>query len=105
MLQGDIMPYSKSFPRTSDKSGHTLWEEIYLTTGEEAEQEQRTRSENIALMKECIEDVKKIIADKNLKPYQTDLIHMAIALFEKRASHTVYYKEEKAKEKFDKKFT
>jgi len=54
-------------------------------------------------MKQCIEDAKHIIESKNLKTYQTDMITVAIALFEKRASHIVYWKEEKAKEKFDKK--
>ena len=69
---------------------------------EETEQEVRTRKENINLMKECITDAKEIIENKGLKDYQTDVINMAISLFEKRASHVVYYKEEKAKEKFDK---
>jgi len=40
-------------------------------------------------------------AGKSLKDYQTDLIHIAISLFEKRASHSIYWKESKAKEKFD----
>ena len=55
-------------------------------------------------MNECIIDAKKIIAKQGLKTYQTDLINMAISLFEKRASHNVYWKEEKAKDKFDKLF-
>ena len=52
-------------------------------------------------MKECIDDTKSIFKNKDLKQYQSDLINIAIALFEKRASHTVYWKESKAKEKFD----
>jgi hypothetical protein len=97
------MTYSKSFPRTTDKSTYPIWEEIKLSDVEEKEQEVRTRKENIDLMNECITDAKEIIENKGLKDYQTDVIHMAISLFEKRASHVVYYKEEKAKEKFDKK--
>ena len=96
------MTYSKSFPRTTDKSTYPIWEEIKLTDVEETEQEVRTRKENINLMKECITDAKEIIENKGLKDYQTDVINMAISLFEKRASHVVYYKEEKAKGKFDK---
>ena len=96
------MTYSKSFPRTTDKSTYPIWEEIKLTDVEETEQEVRTRKENINLMKECITDAKEIIENKGLKDYQTDVINMAISLFEKTASHVVYYKEEKAKEKFDK---
>ena len=45
--------------------------------------------------------LKKIMQEKSLKSYQTDLIHIAISLFEKRASHSIYWKESKAKEKFD----
>jgi 2-polyprenyl-3-methyl-5-hydroxy-6-metoxy-1,4-benzoquinol methylase len=47
-------------------------------------------------------DSKRIFTDRNLKDYQTDVINMAISLFEKRASHAVHHKESLAKEKFDK---
>jgi hypothetical protein len=39
----------------------------------------------------------------NLKEYQTDIVHIAISLFEKRASHSVYWKESECKKKFDEK--
>ena len=64
----------------------------------------KARQENINLMKECIDDTKSIFKNKDLKQYQSDLINIAIALFEKRASHSVYWKEAKCKEKFDEKF-
>ncbi|MCM2325364.1 MAG: hypothetical protein NDI94_02785 [Candidatus Woesearchaeota archaeon] len=96
------MTFSKSFPITSDKS-FTKWEEITLTNEEERYQESLARKDNIKKMNECIEDAKKIIEGNRLKPYQTDMIHVAIALFEKRGSHEIYYKENKAKEKFDQK--
>ncbi len=98
------MVFSKSFPKTTDKSTYPVWEEITLSDVEEEEQEVLARKENIELMKECINDSKSIMKDKNLKPYQTDMINIAVALFEKRASHLVYHKERKAKEKFDEKF-
>jgi hypothetical protein len=98
------MPFSKSFPHTTDKSVYPKWEEITLTDSEEREQEVLARKENNQKMLESIDDAKEIIDKKNLKPYQTDMINLAIALFEKRASHEVYYKESKAKEKFDEKF-
>ena len=98
------MPFSKSFPKTSKTSAYPQWEEISLTEEEEKETEQESRAENINLFKECIEDAKSIMKDRGLKDYQTDLINIAIALFEKRASHIVYWKESKAKEKFDKMF-
>lgn len=95
------MPFSKSFPKTVPGSTYPQWEEVFLTETEEKEQETKCRDENITLMKECINDAKKIIEDKSLKDYQTDIVNIAISLFEKRASHSVYHKESKAKEKFD----
>lgn len=96
------MPFSKTFPRTVKGSPYPRWEEIYISETEEREEESKSRFENIRLMKECIEDAKGIIDYHNLKRYQTDLISIAISLFEKRASHSIYWKESKAKEKFDK---
>lgn len=98
------MTFSKSFPRTVKGSTYPVWEEIFLIDEEEKEQEENCRKENIKLMAECIEDAKDIIQRKNLKNFQTDMINIAIALYDKRASHAVYWKENKAKEKFDKKF-
>jgi len=98
------MAFSKSFPRTIDKSTYPVWEEIYLSDEEEKAVEKECKEENITLMKECIDDAQKIFSEKNLKNFQSDVIKVAIALFEKRASHSVYWKENKAKEKFDKLF-
>ncbi len=98
------MPFSKSFPRTIKGSNYPRWEEVFISDEEESKEEQKCRIENIRLIKECVEDAKKIFEEKGLKRYQTDLIRTAIALFEKRASHSVYWKESKAKEKFDKLF-
>jgi len=95
------MAFSKSFPKIVKGKNYPIWEEVFLTEEEELVEEKRCRIENIKLMKECIDDAKKILREKNLKPYQSDLINLAIALFEKRASHSIYYKERKAKEKFD----
>lgn len=98
------MAFSKRFPRTVKGQAYPQWEEVYLTEEEEKRIEQESRKENIRLMAECIEDAKKIIKNQNLKQYQTDLINMAISLFEKRSSHTIYWKEERAKDKFDRLF-
>ena len=98
------MTFSKSFPRTTEKSAYPVWEEIYLSENEEKDADLETKNDSISLMQECIEDAKAIILDKGLKDYQSDVISMAISLFEKRASHSVYKKEQKAKEKFDEKF-
>ena len=95
------MAFSKSFPRTIEGTNYPKWEEVSITEEEEKEQEKKARSENISLMKECIEDSKSILAEKGFKDYQSDIVSMAIALFEKRSSHSVYWKESKTKEKFD----
>ena len=96
------MTFSKSFPKTLKGSSYPVWEEIFLTKEEETLEESKCRKENIILMEECINDAKDILAKQNLKPFQSDLVKIAISLFEKRASHAVYWKESKAKEKFDK---
>lgn len=97
------MSFSKSFPRTSKTSPYPQWEEIFLTEDEERAEEEKCRNENKKLMGKCIDDAKNIINEKEFKDYQTVLIRIAIALFEKRASHSVYWKESKAKDKFDEK--
>jgi DNA helicase TIP49 (TBP-interacting protein) len=96
------MVFSKSFPKNKDK--FPVWEEIKLSDEEEMKIEEKAKEENSKLIKECIEDAKKIMKEKNLKEYQSDLISIAKILFEKRASHSVYWKENKAKERFDEKF-
>jgi hypothetical protein len=96
------MSFSKSFPKTSNKSVYPNWVEVYLTEEEEKEIGERCRQDNIKLMEECIADAKKIIERQYLKRFQVNLVSIAIALFEKRASHEVHLKEAKAKEKFDK---
>lgn len=95
------MGFSKSFPRTSDKSVYPKWVEVFLTDAEEKQVEFEARDENIRLMMQCIEDAKDIFRDKRLKDFQTNVIEVAIALFEKRASHLVWKKEALCKDKFD----
>ena len=95
------MGFSKSFPRTLQGTNYPRWEEVELTEEEEKQHEEEARQENIKMMKQCIEDAKAIFSEKSLKDHQTDIVNAAIALFEKRASHSVYWKENKAKEKFN----
>lgn len=99
------MTFSKKYARDVKGSLYPKWEEIILSDDDELLIEDAARKENIKLMKQCIDEAKEIIKERGLKLYQTDVINIAIALFEKRASHTVYWKESKAKEKFDKKFS
>jgi hypothetical protein len=99
------MVFSARFPRTTDKSVYPKWEEVHLSETEESEIDSLARKENTRLMKECINDAKQVISEQEMKDFQTNVIRLAIALFEKRASHSVYWKERKAKEKFDQKFS
>jgi hypothetical protein len=98
------MPFSKTFPRQVKGSNYPVWEEIFLTEDEEEAQDSLCRTENIRIMNECIDDAKDIVEKNNLKRFQTDMVNIAISLFHKRASYAIHYKENKAKEKFDKKF-
>jgi len=96
------MVFSKSFPRTLKGSSYPIWEEIFLTEEEERYEEQKCREDNLNIIKECIDDAKNIIREKGLET--KDACSIAITLFEKRASHSVYYKEARAKNKFDVRF-
>ncbi len=95
------MGFSKSFPKTIEGSSYPRWEEVLLTDEEEIEVEQKAREENIKIMKECIDDAKRLIEEKGFKGFKEDILAVAVPLFEKRASHEVYWKENKSKEKFD----
>jgi len=98
------MVFSKSFPKTVKGSNYPVWEEIYLTSDEEKEIETNVRKENHILMLECVDKAKGILSEKKLDYTHSDVVNTAIALFDKIASHIVYHKEAKAKDKFDEKF-
>ncbi len=95
------MAFSKSFPKTVEGSAYPKWEEVFISEEEERDIEQRAREENIKIMQECIDDAKMLIEEKGFKGFKEDILKVAVPLFEKRASHTVYWKESKCKEKFD----
>jgi hypothetical protein len=98
------MAFSKSFPRTVGTSSYPIWEEIFLTEDEEREIEEISKKENVELMQSCFDDAKKIIIEKSNNESSGDIVSVAISLFNKLASHSVYHKENKTKEKFDEKF-
>jgi len=95
------MSFSKSFPKKTEGSNYPSWEEVFLDTTEEEKIEKLAEEENIELMKLCLDEAKKILSEKILKDYQSDVVQIAIALFNKKASHVVYWKERACKEKFD----
>ncbi|MBN1274971.1 hypothetical protein JXA12_01640 [Candidatus Woesearchaeota archaeon] len=96
------MAFSKPFPKRSDKSVYPQWEDVTLTPEEEAKAEKACREANQKIMAECLEDAEKLLVGKGLKGYETSMTQVAASLFEKRASHVAYWKEELAREKFEK---
>ena len=95
------MTFSKPFPKKVEGSTYPKWEEVYLTYEEEITVEEEARQANIKLIKECIKDAKLVLGEVGMKDEQQEVISIAKSLFEKRASHEIYWKESKAKEKFD----
>ena len=95
------MVFSKSFPRTAGEGTYPKGAEVFLTAEEEGDIEDRAREDNIKIMKECIDDAKTLIEEKGFKGFKEDILKVAVPLFEKRASHVVYWKEIKCREKFD----
>ncbi len=96
------MAFSKTFPRTVPGTNFPLWEEVFLTAVEEREVEGQCREENFQLMSECVQEAKTLAIKHGINT-DDNVARMAIALFEKRASHVVFWKESRAKEKFDEK--
>ena len=97
------MAFSKSFPRTIPGTNYPIWEEIVLTNEEEKRVEEECHQENIKILDICLRDA-KFLAIKNSINNDENITKLAIALFEKKSSHEIFWKESKAKEKFDQKF-
>lgn len=94
------MAFSKTFPKTIPGSNYPQWEEVYLTEEEEQEAERDCRKTNFRILDECIQEA-KALAIKHSMNTEEIVTQLGIALFEKRSSHEVFWKENKAKEKFD----
>ena len=93
------MVYVKSFPKNS--ATPTEWVKIKLSEKDEKEIEKSVRVKNALLFDECLNDATGILRAGALKEYQTNIVNIARALFEKRASHLVYQKEAYCREKFE----
>jgi hypothetical protein len=94
------MVFSKSFPRQVEGSNWPKWEEIFLSAQEEREREQVARQENLFLIRQCIADARNVLKDEKMMDMQSHVLSVALALFKKRSSHVVYYKEELCHQKF-----
>ncbi len=94
------MTFSKTFPKTVPGSNYPVWQEVTLTQEEEEFVENECKRANFVLMDEAIEDAKQLAIKHGINSDENRTA-IAIALFEKQASHVVFWKENKAKEKFD----
>lgn len=94
------MAYTKSFP-TEGLNGQPKWQEMVLTDQEERQEEQKARASNMMLLRQCIADSKNLVEQEGLRAYQTDVVRVALNLFQKRASHEVFWKERRCRAKFD----
>ena len=95
------MAFSKTFPKTIPGSNYPVWEEVTLTQEEEEHVENSCKRANFRLMDESLEDAKQLAIKHGINTDE-NRTKIAIALFEKQASHIIFWKENKAKEKFDK---
>jgi hypothetical protein len=91
------MVFSKSFPKYFGKS---IWEIVSIDDSLEKEVEKRVLNENVVFMERSIENARQIFIQMKLKPVQSDIVIVAIALFEKRACHELYHKEDACKRIF-----
>ena len=94
------MAFSKSFPKTLPGVSYPVWEEVKLTKEEEKSVEEACKRENQYLLDQALFEAKQL-AIKHQINTENNVTSLAIALFEKNASHVVFWKENKAKEKFD----
>lgn len=94
------MAFSKTFPKTVPGSNYPQWEEVFLTEEEEKLVEEDCRKKNLIILDECLQEA-KMLAIKNRMNEEAHVVKLAIALFEKRASHLIFWKEMRAKEKFE----
>lgn len=97
------MAFSKKFPKDVPGSNYPVWEEIVLTEDEEKQVEEEAQREQFHLMDDCLKEA-KTLAIKNQVNDDLNVTNLAIALFDKRSSHVIFLKENKAKEKFDRMF-
>lgn len=73
--------------------------EVKLNDEEEREVELLARAYNVELMRQFLEIAEEIIRDEGLK--EEDRVQIALVLFEKEASHAVYWKERACRMKLE----
>lgn len=94
------MVFSKKFPKDVPGSNYPIWEEVKLTDEEEHQVETNSARINYQLFDDALQDAKQLAIKHGLNTDE-NRVRIAVALFEKQASHVIFWKENKAKEKFD----
>ena len=89
--------YVKSFAHNG------IWKDVSITPEQEEEVKAETRTLHNALMVQCINDAKEVVRKAFPNGEMSHVLHcnVAVALFEKRASHVQFTREKKAKKVFD----
>ncbi|MEK6938014.1 MAG: hypothetical protein AABX04_03130 [Nanoarchaeota archaeon] len=94
------MAFSKTFPKNIPGTNFPVWEEVFLTLEEEKQVEEKCKQENVVLMDDCLREAKALAIRHSVND-EANVVGIATSLFDKRASHVVFWKENRAKEKFD----
>lgn len=94
------MSFSKKFPKEVPGSNFPIWEEIILSPTEEQDVEEHAKRDQFKLLDEALREARALAIKHSIND-EGIVARLGVALFEKRASHIIFWKEEKAKEKFD----
>lgn len=88
-----------AFVKSYNDNGH--WIDISLTDSEEADAIEQAEREHRDIMGQCINEAKGM-GIKNKLEGASDITKIAIALFDKRARHTQFIREDFARTNFEK---
>lgn len=88
--------FIRRIPKTVKGSPYPNWVEVKLTEEEAANIMMEAKEQHKTIFKFCIEDAKQILEETNIYKLEDapiiaeNIIQVAVALFDKRASHVVF---------------
>ncbi len=91
------MSLAKRFPVEVNREvtkKETQWEEYNLSSEEVRRIYNQSMARHKKLFSACFETAKTLLEEQGAKPYQTSLVNVALALFNKHARHEHYMQEE-----------
>lgn len=95
------MTFTKRFPKDIATSPYPQWIEVTLSDEEERSVEESVRKQHAKLLVRCVQDAKQVAKSSEVHADPAELVSLAKALFDKQASHVVFHKEARAREKFE----